>query len=107
MRLGSWVTDLKTTFPNYESFSVLGHADASERGGKRLAAERTDTVRRFLTDRGFRDDRVYAEPLGTSYNVPIPGQPTCAVAIDFLPACPHRCCALPTRTAEDKGLPMP
>lgn len=107
LRLGGWVADLKAAFPNYESFSVLGHADASERGGKRLAAERATTVRRFLTDRGFRADRVHAEQLGASYNVPIQGQPTRAVAIDFLPACPHQCCTLPSHRTEDKGLPMP
>ncbi|SDC63676.1 OmpA family protein [Cupriavidus sp. YR651] len=107
LRLGDWVADLKAAFPNYENFSVFGHVAASERGGKRLAEERAAAVRRFLTDRGFRADRVYAEQPGASYNVPIPGQPARAVAIDFLPACPHQCCTLPSHRAEDKGLPMP
>lgn len=107
LRLGAWVADLKAGFPNYESFSIEGHVDPSERGGKRLAADRADSVRRFLTDRGFRPDRVQAERPGTSYNVPIQGQPTRAVAIEFLPGCPHPCCTLPTHMAEDRGVPMP
>ncbi|MCP3019394.1 OmpA family protein [Cupriavidus basilensis] len=107
MRLGDWVAELKTAFPNYESFFIVGHVDASERGDKRLAEARADTARRFLTDRGFRPDRVHIEKPGASYNVQISGQPTRSVSIDFLPACPHHCCTLPTHNAEDKGLPMP
>lgn len=106
-KLGNWIADLRTDFPKYENFSIAGHVDRAEQGGLGLAVARAASVRRFLTDRGFRADRVNALEPGASYNVPIPGLATRAVAIDFLPACPHQCCKLPTHKVEGSGVPMP
>uniref|UniRef100_Q46X38 OmpA-like domain-containing protein n=2 Tax=Cupriavidus TaxID=106589 RepID=Q46X38_CUPPJ len=107
LRLGSWIADLKSSFPNYERVFIAGHVDESEKGDKRLAHDRADTVRRFLADRGFGIARIHIEELGTSYNKPIAGLPTRSASIDFLPACPHECCGRSTNTAGDRGSPMP
>ncbi|WP_316151542.1 OmpA family protein [Cupriavidus sp. BIC8F] len=107
LRLGSWIANLKSRFPNYESFFITGHVDKSEKGDKHLAHDRADTVRRFLADRGFGIARIHIEDPGTSYNKPISGVPTRSASIDFLPACPHECCDRSTNTAEGRGSPMP
>jgi outer membrane protein OmpA-like peptidoglycan-associated protein len=107
LRLGSWIADLKSTFPNYEGFFIAGHADESEKEGSRLAHARAATVGRFLTDRGFGAARVHIEDPGASYDKPISGLPTRSASIDFLPACPHDCCGRSTNTVESRGDQMP
>lgn len=104
LRLASWVAELKASFPNYEGFFIAGHVDSSEKGGKRLAEQRSATVSRFLMDRGFSADRVHVATAGSR---PIEGLATRSTSIDFLPACPHQCCALSTHKAEELGEPMP
>ncbi|MGN5480001.1 hypothetical protein ACTMU2_33685 [Cupriavidus basilensis] len=107
LRLGSWIADLKSSFPNYEGFFITGHVDESEKGDKHLAHDRVDTVRRFLADRRFGIARIHIEDPGTSYNKPISGLPARSASIDLLPACPHECCDRSTNTSEGRGSPMP
>lgn len=107
LRLGGWIADLKSGFPNYEGFFIAGHVDGAEKGGRRLAEQRGVTVGRFLIDRGFSPDLVHVETPGLSYNRPMDGLATRSVSIDFLPACPNPCCSLSTHKAKDRGAPMP
>ncbi len=107
LRLGGWLADLKVHYPNYSDFGIYGHADASERAGKSLAKGRAETIGRFLAIRGFQVDRVHVVEPGDSYNVPIAGLPSRSAQIEFVPACPHACCSLPTHGVVDKGVPMP
>ncbi|SOY50698.1 conserved hypothetical protein [Cupriavidus taiwanensis] len=107
LRLAIWVAELKASFPNYEAFFIAGHVDSSEKGGKRLAEQRSTTVSRFLMDRAFSADRVHVATAGTNFSRPIEGLATRSTSIDFLPACPNQCCALPTHKAEEMGAPMP
>ncbi|WP_454711340.1 OmpA family protein [Cupriavidus nantongensis] len=107
LRLGGWIAELKSSFPNYEGFFIAGHVDGTEKGGKRLAQQRAVTVGQFLTDRGFGPDRVHVETPGVSYNRPIDGLAARSVSIDFLPACPNPCCSSPTHKAKDRGALMP
>lgn len=107
LRLGNWLANLKTQFPNYSMFAIDGHIDASERGGLALARGRAETVQRFLTNRGFQPERVHVNQSTRSYNKPITGIPARSASVDFVPACPHACCDLTTHEADDKGEPMP
>ncbi|SOZ87994.1 OmpA family protein [Cupriavidus taiwanensis] len=107
LRLASWIADLKASFPNYEAFFIAGHVDSSEKGGKRLAEQRSATVSRFLVGSGFSADRVHLATAGTSFSRPIEGLASRSTSIDFIPACPNQCCTLPTHKAEELGEPMP
>ncbi|WP_420991924.1 OmpA family protein [Cupriavidus sp. 30B13] len=107
LRLGGWLAELRVHFPNYSDFGIYGHTDVSERRGKLLAKDRAETIRRFLAMRGFQADRIHVAEPGKSYNAPIAGLPTRSVQIEFVPACPHICCTLPTHEEMDHGIPMP
>ncbi|SCU91567.1 conserved hypothetical protein [Cupriavidus necator] len=99
--------ELKSSFANYEGIFIAAHIDGSEKRGKRLAAQRAGAVSRFFIDRGFGTDRIHVEDPGISYNRPIDGLAARSASIDFLPACPHPCCSLPTQRATDPGAAMP
>lgn len=106
LRLGNWMVDLKVHFPNYSDFFIFGEADSNKQGDIALATKRSETVRQFLMLRGFPSERVHVErarAVGDSTGGILPGK----VVIQFLPACPHHCCNLPTHKVKDLGLPMP
>lgn len=106
LRLGSWLADLRVQFPNYSDFVIAGTANPGRPGDTELATQRAETIGKFLTLRGFQSARVHVSPPSTAY----PSNNNAhadKVGIDFLPACPHYCCNLPTHKVKDLGLPMP
>ena len=105
-RLGDRLADLKVRFPNYSDFAIVGLADSNKPADIALATQRSETVYQFLMQRGFSPERVHlgrAVAAGDSEGHIVPGR----VDIEFVPACPHYCCNLPTHKVKDLGLPMP
>ncbi len=105
-RFGNRLADLKVRFPNYSDFAIVGLADSNKPADIALATQRSETVYQFLIQRGFSPERVHlgrAVAAVDSDGHIVPG----GVDIEFVPACPHGCCDLPTHKVKDLGLPMP
>ncbi|CAJ0814633.1 hypothetical protein [Ralstonia flaminis] len=105
-QLSDQLADLKAHFPNYSNFSIMGLADSKQPADMTLATQRMKTVHQFLMQQGFLPERVYVDPAvvaADSVGHIVPGR----VEIEFVPACPHYCCNLPTHKVKDLGVPMP
>ncbi|MBB1631408.1 hypothetical protein A9975_11075 [Cupriavidus sp. UME77] len=107
LKLGTWLADLRVHYPNYDYFFIAAYLVGGDTGGRRLVSARAETVRHFLVSRGFNPTRIHTSARATFLDDPAMGESGRAVGVDFLPACPHACCDMPTHRVKFTGLPMP